>query len=423
MHMQILRILLLIFPLFAWAEIPATYSGLGNPCKEGDFLDIGENQCKALDKSFGFDRSQFNAVHPTMIRTVTTCTETALISALTDIRNNGGGTINIGNCDITLTQQYYLPSNTLIQGSGTTKTIIRYIQSFNSSSIFRSDTDNRVTNLILRDIKFIGNRNTSLERHILLFGWAKNVLVERVYIKDASKSAFLYPHTQGITVRYYTATNNAHHGLGAKECYPPSSGVPGSYTKFDCDGGDPDYWSEDVAIYSVYSHNNDKVGIDPHNSDFEMAGVHVHDNARPNIKIPEKAIKVWVHDNYLHDGNSNNLATKSQPCETMNSDWQTDSHAYYRNRMEGGASGVNAYYALYSTNVYLFDNIYRNNGNSNNWSHNSSCNNTSALNLSTVSICPNRGELNTVNAVGNGTLTTLSAGDSKCDLANIGSIF
>ena len=289
--------------------------------------------------------------------------------------------------------------------------------------MFRSDTNNRVTNLVIRDIKFIGTKTSVNAAMILLFSNGSNILIERVHVSKASKSGFLYPHTQKLTLRYSTFTDNVNHGAGNKDCYPHTVGVPGSEDKFFCDGGDPDFWSYDISIYSVYAYDNGDVGIDPHSSDFEFAGNKFHGNGQNNVKIPEKAIRVWAHDNYAYNPGLSNIATKSQYCATMNSDWQTDKHVYYRNRLENGSVGTNSYYALYSTNVTLIDNIYRNNGNNNEWSHNSSCADTSAMNLSTVNICPSRGEMNENNDVGNGTLTILSAGDSKCDLANVGSIF
>ena len=404
------------------AEVPPTVSGKVNPCPEGAFLDLGENQCKTLDKAFGFNRTQFNAAHKTLVINLANCTNSVFKTAVQDLDNNGGGTLNIPACDLKLTEKIYIPGNTLIQGMGTDKTRIHIDSGFPNDAVLTMDVGDK--NFILRDLKIEGIKGGVTRTVIgLLVSKVQNVLLERLAVTAMSKSAILHPKSQYVTARYINTYNNAEHGIGAKDCYMSNTGNPGDWTMARCDGGNPDtYWSRDVTYNSIYSHDN-RTGMDPHVTELEIAGVYI-DNSGPGhgIKVPERAWDVWMHDNVILDSDDQSVTSKSQYCSTMEFAYETRDIAMYRNRIENNNKD-RGFAVLYTLNMNIKDNIYRNNGSNNEWTAHSSCATSTALANSTVFICPG-GDITTGNlATGSGTVTNLSAGDSRCDLANVGSIF
>jgi len=111
----------------------------------------------------------------------------------------------------------------------------------------------------------------------------------------------------------------------------------------------------------------------------------------------------------------------------MAADMQARQHVFYRNeiRNNGKSSGISSFWA---TDLYYIDNIFQDNGdsNQNTWSINSSCpGGASVLLPATQFVCPGNTTIDATNAIKDSisTNTFLTSGDSRCDLANVNTIF
>ena len=411
-------LLLVTFSSYA-AEDPPTFSGKSNPCPEGAFLDVGESQCKTLDKpGFGFDRTKFNNAHPTATVEVSACTTSALKSAIATIKNAGGGTVNIPTCTITLTEELVIPSNTLVQGMGTDKTVLQITTSFPDNAFF--DAGDR-SNLIFRDIKFIGQRNTGDTRTIA-YANSDNIMFERLDITKMSRAALTAAHTHQWTARYNNFLNNEGNSVGSKDCFPDGGAPKGSISRADCGSGD--FWSYDLSWYSNRVIDPYNAGIDSHADDVEVAGNYVKNSIFAHgLKIAEPATRVWAHDNVIIDNEKNGINNKTQKCANVDQTMAVNKIVTYRNRIERNdlpGNGSNGFYVLFGRDIYSIDNIYRGNGANNTWSHNGNCD--TVLLPAQVFLCPGN-EITTANDVGNGSVTNLASSNSKCNLANIANIF
>ena len=224
-------VFLLVAPAPAMAE-PAAISGRANPCVEGDFLDIGEKQCKTLDKTFGFDWATFEAAHDEAnIHTITSgnCTELSFDAAIESIRlQPNGGTINIEACDLILSNTYQLPNNILIQGMGADLTSIRAANGFTPTNVFWCDRGDPCDNVVLRDFKAVTlNPQGGKPVNYMSIRGADNVLFERIWSQSIAQQFLIHAQSVNVTARYLNIQDSGSQSLGAKDCFPTSGQLAG----------------------------------------------------------------------------------------------------------------------------------------------------------------------------------------------------
>lgn len=401
--------------------IPAAISGRANPCAEGDFFDIGEKQCKTLDKSFGFSWTTFDANHkPGTEVNITNCTDNNLRTAMQTIRNAGGGTINLPVCTLVIAKTQDLPPNMLIQGMGSDKTIITYNSGYSDNNLFRCNQGSGCKNIVVRDVQFKGPtaKGTKPKIMVIMEG-VTNVMYERVHMNAAPDAGLLHPHSQKVTMRYiYAHDAKAGNLVGAKDCFSPSdkTGPKGSWSASDCGTGN--YWSSDVLWMSILAHDGSNATIDGHISDFEVAGTHTYNAFYHGIKVPERAIRVWMHDNYMHNNGTQGIYSKSQSCGIANSDIQSRKHFVYRNRLDNNDKF--GFINTYVTEAFLKNN--RGAGNkSAEWSSSGSCSYPTDYDSPTTFLCG--GGFNSGNGGSKTGVTYLNSSDPRCDLSNVGNVF
>ncbi len=416
------------------AELPPAFSGRVNPCPEGRFLDIGENQCKELDRpDLGFDIDWFVDEFPSdfsVTITAADCTQNALEAAIAQVDANGGGTINIEACTLEITSTVSLTSRLILQGRGSDMTTIAAAPGMRAIAMLRHN-DGTLRHLVIRDMTISGWRSEYFsdngEKLMGILTSGKNILVERVTVTNLNWAAIkAADHSQHATLRYIHGHDIGNHVIGIKNCWPSAGpGIPGSYTEESCTGGDPDFLTYDVAIYSVRAASlPDQQGIplDLHSALMEVAGCELLSSRWAATKLPEKARQVWIHDNYVHGASRQGIYPKSQYCETLAAGMQSGDFFVYRNRIED-VGGI-GFRTGYVTNVWLKDNIVRNNG-QDGWYTGGSCNNEgrgTALEMDTAFLCPG-GDLTSANHSGPGAVTEVPANDPRCDLANAATIF
>lgn len=423
---------------------------LKNACPDGQFLKLTDRSCAPLDKSFGFSQAQFDLSAKNYILS-STCSTTDFLYQLNLIKVNSGGTLVLpAECTLSFTAPFEIPSNTIIQGAGSGRTMLytdtwgstvpAFVRVENTAASSRPGAEN----IIIRDLT-IGS-SSSLTPSVsgsatavmnLAIASSSNVLVERVELAGGGRSNLNVRHGQGITVRYvnsYGASSSSASGIGAKDCFPTdlSSGetvtddnpADGRFSKSECDRGESRYWSEDFAVYSNRIVGNGS-GLDLHTLSTEVAGNVVSDN-NWGSKFPEPAKDLWIHDNVFANSGQWGSSSVTQYCGAIDSTLQVANHVYYRNQYLNngtGASQTFGWRVQRGKDVILVGNTYSGNGLSNKWRIDDSC--TTPDLASTVSYCEGDGiASSTLEIVSTGSgPTLLGSTNAKCDLEDVSSIF
>ena len=334
-------------------------AGIGNPCGDGYFLNPSDRQCQLLDKTFGFDEAQFALGQKSLVVSSASggiCSTAGFKNAVLQVKNNGGGTIVLPECTITLNAEVYLPSNTVIQGAGTGRTRI-YISDANWDgrriAVFGAEKEgdyqsHEISNIIIRDLSFSYAATPIEPIGFINVSGSENVLLERLDLDGGSRSNINILESQKVTVRYVNSrntVNSGNHGIGSKDCFPDEEmdqDANGSISRSECDGGDPLFWTDNVSIHSSWSSNN-STGLDFHGSHAEIAG-NVIDGNDYGAKFPEPSRALWIHDNIVQNNVGFGFDSKTQYTDASESihvdaSMKSGRHAYYRNKILNNGYG------------------------------------------------------------------------------------
>ena len=286
----ILGIFLSLIPMAGFAQDTA----VSNPCAEGQFLELGTETCRPLDKRFGFDRNLFARKAGRRAFRLRSCTSQALVKLLESV-GPSGGVINIPACKLRVDRKIFLPSNVVFQGAGVGKTILQAADDFDKTVI----QIKRGSNVIVRDLTIDGAGSA----HLLLSAWyADNVLFERIEARNAGGSGIHFRYAKRITIRYSQSYGHRQwHGIASKDCFPARPKQPDE-EECSLQVGDEEpgvAWSTNYAIYSNKLYGSGEYGIDTHASNGEIAGNLIYNN-RYAVKFPD-ASRLWVHHNQLRD--------------------------------------------------------------------------------------------------------------------------
>lgn len=271
-----------------------------NPCPEGMYRALPGNECRTLDKSFGFDFNAFAEVFEGPTVELQTCTVEALKALLSEIASEGA-VVKLPACQIAVDQRIVVPSKVVLQGSGTGKTILTAEESFTDTVIQVRHAEH----VIIRDITVNGAHSA----HALISSWyADNVLVERVDALRAAGNGIHFRYAQRITIRYSSSHGHKKwHGIVSKDCFPDEDGVS---DLLECEAQFESrlhevnrspgvLWSQNYALYSNKLYANGDYGLDSHASKGEIAGNLIVGNAR-GAKFPD-ASRLWIHHNMIAD--------------------------------------------------------------------------------------------------------------------------
>ena len=258
--------------------------------------------------------------------------------------------------------------------------------------------------------------------NVLYLRGSSNILIERTHADNVNQQYLIHAQSDGVTVRYNYVDASGSQAIGAKDCFPTpgAPGPSGTWGRAQC-GNDPT-WGNDVSWYSNESFNNGSSGADGHISDIEVAGNYFHDGGNHGMKMPEISRKVWFHDNWIQDNAKQGINPKTQYCDILKTDMQSNDFFIYRNRSVGnGNLGIRV---EWTHDVYMKDNILTgNNGGlaTAQWVSSNSCVAASALTSSSVFLCGGGATLLTGGGAGVTVLNPLL--DSECDLSTVGSMF
>lgn len=296
-----------------------------NPCPEGEYRDLGASQtevvCFPRNRATGFSPSEFAAALPDRRFEVTVCSEAAVQDALAAARAQGGGTIRLPACTITITRTLELPDSVALEGAGTGQTVIH-----EPTRLIDGMSAKGVQHVAVRDLTIDGG---STPFSIL---YTRNVLVERIETRRSGRNGLHFGYSRQITVRYSSFHDHeVQNGLSTKDCYPTfiESTRCGSIedeaerqlcidelviTEALCEETIRDVaqyahgrtvepgavWTSGYAIYSNHFYNNvSDYGVALHATDGEVAGNWIMRNRR-GAKFPD-ARNVAIHHNLVQE--------------------------------------------------------------------------------------------------------------------------
>ena len=346
---------------------PGQIPSFSNTCPDGYFWDPISESCVQLDKSFGFSQSTFNQNVGDFIYFLdqSNCNEISFRNALETLGSPDidGGTLVLPECDISFSNQVYIPSNTIIQGQGIGLTnIIVTGWTTTSENFFRIEKDGNISrpeveNVIIRDLT-IQNTVTSKNFSLILISDSQNILLEQIKVLKAhNKNNIHLSHSQFITIRYCSSSEaqsvDAGHGIGIKDCENP-------ITKANCEDG-PNFWSSNIEIYSDSLFFNEGHGLDSHASDIEIAGNFIYANTY-GTKFPEISKNLWIHHNVIMNNNYWGVKSMTDFCSYSDENLQSKNHVYYLNKIDmngdnGTQNGTYGVVVKSTENVYFINNI------------------------------------------------------------------
>lgn len=346
---------------------------ISNVCGDDEFLDLSTDSCRLLDTQFGFSSVPLADVHKRL-----PCAGTNATRINAEIRAFGGtgGRLVLPECRILLDDDIVLRSGVTLEGAGSGRTRLVRDPNWSTSdgTLLRvqGSSSNPIENVVLKDFSIEGSGPVSSEMNNIMLAFANNVLVERIESSNAGKSAIYFFHSQHVTVRHTVSHGSVQwHGIGSKDCYP-SEDMDGDdrdtlVSKSECAKGVPNFWTENVAIYSNFSFDNAGMGIDSHASYAEVAG-NIMQNNDAASKFPEPAHDIWVHDNVLTG--SDRHGTKVANQYTIADESLTPyNQVFYRNQFNDNGHAGDEYYGMRihrrAHNIVLIDNDYQGNGKNN----------------------------------------------------------
>lgn len=260
-----------------------------NVCPEGQYFDLTTDYCRNLDKNFGFDSEAFLRNWIDQEYTLTECSADALADLL-ERKGDKSGRVTLPACTLEIDDTIDLPSNTILEGAGRDKTILKARDGFDENMVLIKGEEN----VIVRDMGVDGDG--SADRGV--FAWySSNILMERLHVHHMDRSGIQFRYTEKITIRYSESHDNREfHGIVSKDCFDEDlSGCKDSAG----DVGPGALWSQDYAIYSNRLYNNGTYGLDSHASYGEVAGNLIYDNEY-GTKFPDTS-HVWIHRNRIED--------------------------------------------------------------------------------------------------------------------------
>jgi len=392
-----------------------------NVCADGSFLDVHTETCRTRNTSFGY-----REIAPGRSYKWLSCSEMSASSINLEIRSFGpaGGTLALAPCRVTLDDDIVVASNVTVRGSGSGRTHFIRSRDWNNTSgtllRVQGTPEEPAQNVALRDFSIQGSGPILSEMNNIQVGWARNVLLERIESMNAGKSGIHFWSSQNVTVRYVTSHGAVQwHGIGTKDCYIDASldgnDADDRVSRSECDGGRDRFWTEDVAIHSNDTFNNNGLGIDSHASYAEVAGNDMNENGAAS-KFPEPAHHVWIHHNNFTD--STREGTKIANQVDLADDTLTPyKQVLYKNRfLNSGSYGIRIHDRAWD--IVLIDNRYRNNGVSNRLRIVPGINSDAR-----VFSCPGDESANDGIDGNTSSLARLSSTDQRCDLNRIGDIF
>jgi len=387
-----------------------------------------DETCRDLDTNYGFDLVQFESQVGTAELALgeEDCTEDALRALLDMLDKAGGGTLELPSCEIGLTQPIYVPSRSILQGAGVGQSVL-FVQPewISGGSVVRVYDQSYLLDgweaaghddVVLRDFTVRGLEEVAANNIEVL--WSDNVLVERVDSYEAGKSALAFGSSRKLTVRYSTFHHSyLYHGIGSKDCYPDQITLKddedGLVSRSDCDGGDPNFWAEDYAIYSNQMYNNQGHGLDSHASFGEVAGNLITSNVHSS-KFVEPAHDLWVHDTLFDGGEWWGTKISNQYIDETDETMNLSRHVYYRNQFSSnGTYGVRVGEGV--SEIYFIQNSYTDNGEDNEL--------RLTCDAGAVIGCSGDGVTESVVAGSEAKRVMLESDDPRCDLDQVGTLF
>ncbi|MEM7133283.1 MAG: right-handed parallel beta-helix repeat-containing protein [Chloroflexota bacterium] len=371
--------------------------GSGNPCPEGQFLDIAQSTCFPLAKNFGFQLDEFVGAFENRIFNLDECTGTAL-DELLDEMTPTGGTALLPECVIEIDHSMTIPSNVIFQGSGIDKTTLVASPDFTGNMLRGKEAEN----IIIRDLTLDGMGTDSTG---IVVWYVRNVLIERVRVHHNGDNGITFRYATQITVRYSESHDHTRwHGINSKDCFPDNENVP-DLEECREDAGETSpgvLWSRDYALYSNRLYNNGEYGINAHASFGEIAGNLVENNLYGS-KFPDASF-LWIHQNRFAQ---NHLwGTRSYNTLDRSARLAKDV-VFYQNQFE-----ENGDYPIRVTNpaqsIFIIDNQYQNNSE-----------NRLRIDDVTTFICPDTAE-SSLEVDGDAPQTATL---DQCTLANIAELF
>ncbi|MEM1269125.1 MAG: T9SS type A sorting domain-containing protein [Bacteroidota bacterium] len=414
-----------------------------DPCPAGEFYDLPERACRTRDTSYGFDESSFPALTSLDLINFATCPTRA---QLADSLASGDVYVKLpDNCEISGDELVDVESNTIIEGAGVGRTILRGGDfSLAGLDLYTNSPDN----VIIRDLTVDAKDNISRENPRTIFAaYADNLWFNRLEVLS-NGSGVHANNAINVTLSHLASHHNAVHGIASKDCHhADAEGRPSPFTQADADTLNCN-WSQDFAILSNYAFQNGSVGvggdgIDSHASYAEIAGNVVQNNIG-SFKIAEIAHHVWAHDNLIK---GNEWASRAVKIATqfngffdvpaMDSTLASYNVAFYKNEVADNAGF--AYRVERVRNLYLIENTYSNNNTLPHptWTDSAFAQGDSGLLISlrpdlqpqtSMFVCSGTEDVTVLKVETDPysatiPVTTLSASDSRCNLANISSIF
>ncbi len=398
-------------------EIPV----LSNVCSDGYFLNTLTEQCQWLDKQFGYTPVQKPSAY-----TFIECENISSSNINAAIQSFGlaGGLIELDACRAPLTDDVEFGSNITLAGAGVGRTVLYREPNWKSKAStllrVRGEQGRPVKNVILRDFTVKGSGPQETAMNNIQVKYAHNMLVERLETRDAGKSGISVRSSQKVTLRYVVGHGSVRwHGIESKDCYLHASLDTEDndflVSRDECAVGTPDFYTENIAIYSSTLFNNRGLGIDSHASFAEIAGNRSYNNGSAS-KLPEPANNLWVHHNEFSDSSREGMKIALQMRlgdETLVPFNQVIyKNLFRRNRGYGIRIHDRAH------NIYLVDNQFKDNDHRNRLRIV-----PGVRKVKRVHICPSD---QSASFGIDGRLkdyVLLEASDSKCNLDNVATIF
>lgn len=324
-----------------------------NPCPAGQFSDLKDTTCKTLvHPEYGFDIPAFNASVGTGTFTLLSCTEEALRSLLSTVPSTGG-TVQLPACTLIINNVLELPNNIILQGMGTSKTIITAGPNSIDQLIKLKDRHN----IVVRDLTLDASGRYL---QTLLIWYADNILLERLRVFHSSRTAIEVRYINKLTVRYTQASDSGtYHGIVIKDCMnetpiPTLARCEAQYNSASHQYGP--LWSTDFLIYSNTVHNNVDHGLDIHGISGEVAGNYSHNNMYGSKFMDSQ--DVHIHHNRFE----NNTSWGSHINISVNiPNHIPTSVFFYQNTFSGSSSDYPIRIADPASNIRLAYNTYSTN--------------------------------------------------------------
>ena len=400
----------------------AQLQAISNVCPNDEFLDIRTEQCRKLDKRFGYTAP--TSVGARYIHLECNETNAGTINKAIESFRNQGGILKLAPCEVELDDEILLASNVTLRGSGSGRTRLVRTPNWSKpvSTLLRVEGNRKsqIENVVLQDFSIKGSGPLPSEMNNIQIRYANNILVERIETFNAGKSGVTLTSSQNSTIRYVTAHDSVlWHGIASKDCYLhpslDSTDANELVDRNECSLGYEKFYTKDVSLHSNITFNNSGLGIDSHASYAEIAGNDMNHNGAAS-KFPEPAQNIWVHHNQF--SNSRREGTKVAIQQQYgDEDLVPYNQVYYSNSFINNADyGIRIHER--ARDIVLINNHYRNNGRQN------------KLRIvpgesfnPRVYIC--EGDDSTIDGLDGpaSALKDLNVADTRCDLSHVADIF